>query len=212
MADFAPLRFLQSLYPQDVNAAQPEAYATSVRDPLAKLALNTGMSMYRGALAPGKIYASNEPLSSEQMIGPAQDIMSLMRSGVGAAQRGAVGTFGGKSISSEEPAIAESIVGPAVKYKGEFYTGKNHDDAAANVARTHGFPFRSTVDRNLLIDALQDTEGFLTNTGRYVSRQEAGEIADRAQQLKKPLVGPMSTVDLRKDPSGKIVPGVNPQP
>jgi hypothetical protein len=82
---------------------------------------------------------------------------------------------------------AENIVGAAVKFKNQFYTGPNHMAAIEAAAKANKIPFRSMADREAAIDAMEDTEGFLTNTGRYVNRQEAADIANKADQLKSPL-------------------------
>jgi hypothetical protein len=51
----------------------------------------------QGLTAPGKALASTTPITSEQMIQPAQSMMALMAGGgVPAAERGAVGAFGGR--------------------------------------------------------------------------------------------------------------------
>ena len=121
MADYYPLSYLQNLYPSNVS---PEGYAaTALQNPDMSLLARLGAPLLRGAVAPGQAYASTEPMTSEQMIGPAQDIMSLMRSGVPMAQRGAVGTFGGRPTSStlaikDAVAAAEPAEGMTRLFRG----------------------------------------------------------------------------------------------
>jgi hypothetical protein len=66
--------------------------------------------MYRGFTAPGKALASTTPMTSEQMIAPAQDMMALMAGGgVPAAERGAVGAFGGRLASTSGDELVSNL-------------------------------------------------------------------------------------------------------
>jgi hypothetical protein len=66
--------------------------------------------VYRGVTAPGKALASTTPMTSEQMIAPAQDMMTLMAGGgVPAAERGAVGAFGGRLASTSGDELVSNL-------------------------------------------------------------------------------------------------------
>lgn len=65
------------------------------------------------------------------------------------------------------PSAPERIAAPAVRRNGKVFTGINHGDAYT--------PAEATIHT-------QDREGFLTTNGRYVSRHEAGAIADVTKQ------------------------------
>lgn len=77
-----------------------------------------------------------------------------------------------------EPTIEgqERIVAAAVRVNGEIFTGSNHAMAASEAARLRG------VDIGKL--DLNDIDGWFTSSGRYVGREEAAQIADRASQVR----------------------------
>lgn len=64
----------------------------------------------------------------------------------------------------------ESIRSAAVLYNGELYIGRTHGQARIALRSVHP-------------DYRAPTEGYVTSTGRFVGRQEATEIAERAIQL-----------------------------
>ena len=109
----------------------------------------------------------------------------------------------------------ETIVSAAIRNTdtGEMFTGVTHADAfnagqdAAEKAGKEWFPN----------DFAREKGGFVTSTGRYVSREEASEIADRNEQLKfksdrlyaedfkeplKPKPPPIDTLDAIRRPAG----------
>jgi hypothetical protein len=57
----------------------------------------------QGLTAPGKALASKEPMTSEQMIAPAQSMMALMGTGAPAAEAGALGAVGGRLAQPKYP-------------------------------------------------------------------------------------------------------------
>jgi hypothetical protein len=64
----------------------------------------------QGLTAPGKALASTTPITSEQMIVPARDMMALMvGGGVPAAERGAVGAFGGRLASTSGDELVSNL-------------------------------------------------------------------------------------------------------
>lgn len=79
--------------------------------------------------------------------------------------------------SGERPAnrIPESIASAAIIFDNKMYTGINHASAIRNLEKIHP-NWRKTTETYPI-------EGFLTNTKRFVDRNEAGEIADKAEQL-----------------------------
>jgi hypothetical protein len=69
----------------------------------------------------------------------------------------------------------ERIAAAAVKANGRVFTAANHSDAMMLAERELGVPFE-----NMKLDPIMD--GFVTTSGRYVSRREAADIAERAAQ------------------------------
>lgn len=79
----------------------------------------------------------------------------------------------------------EQIVKAAIQLpNGEIFTGKNHNEIFKKVYEK--FPYIIS----------ERVEGFITNTGRFVSRLEAGEIAFKAGQTKK-LENRLQSQDLK---------------
>ena len=71
--------------------------------------------------------------------------------------------------------IPESIASAAIIFDNEMYTGINHAIAIRNLEKIHPNWRKMNIDF--------PREGFLTNTKRFVDRDEAGDIADMAEQL-----------------------------
>ena len=71
--------------------------------------------------------------------------------------------------------IGEKIAEAAIHVNGRIFKGRTHTDAIDEAARDLGMPFEQ-----MTLGPIPD--GFMTNAGRYVSRWEAGEIANRAGQ------------------------------
>lgn len=69
----------------------------------------------------------------------------------------------------------ETIAEAALNVEGRIFTGRTHSDAIRDAERTLGIPFEQMRQGPIL-------DGFVTSSGRYVSRWEAEEIARRAQQ------------------------------
>ncbi len=78
---------------------------------------------------------------------------------------------GGDKGNETEP--IERITFAAIRYKGEIFTGPVH--SAAWVLMTEKYP------KAVITDERED--GFMTSTGRFVKREEALDIADKAGQL-----------------------------
>src|SRR5688572_17743612 len=78
-------------------------------------------------------------------------------------------------MSFEEPEdIPEKIELSAVRFRGEVFTGKTHVDALKELGKRY-------PDWEAIRELLEG--GFITTTGRYVDRDEAGKIAMNAGQL-----------------------------
>ena len=69
----------------------------------------------------------------------------------------------------------ESITAAAIRFDGNLFTGKNHAEAIMNMEEV--FPDWKT-------SGIKPDDGFVTSTGRYVKRDEAGRIAEQAEQLR----------------------------
>ena len=65
----------------------------------------------------------------------------------------------------------ETIVGAAITHNGEVFAGKNHGDIMVKVGK---------MGKNVT----KGQTGFMTNMGRFVSREEAARIAYEAGQTK----------------------------
>lgn len=60
----------------------------------------------------------------------------------------------------------------AIQHNGKVYTGKRHRDIIANSHPAN--------------DLSKGEQGFVTNTGIFVNREQAAKIAYHAGQIKKP--------------------------
>lgn len=69
----------------------------------------------------------------------------------------------------------ETITLPAAKVADRVFTGVNHPDALEAASHALKVPFDDLAE--------QAADGFLTSAGRFVSRHEARDIAQRADQL-----------------------------
>ncbi len=77
------------------------------------------------------------------------------------------------------PEKVEKIASAALKIKGELYEGPTHGDAWNSALMKHP---EFDTGNDLEID-----EGFLTSLGRFVTREEGKEIAEKSAQLRKPI-------------------------
>ena len=68
----------------------------------------------------------------------------------------------------------EYVVSAAIRYKGEVFIGQMHPDAAVQIWEKYPEIKNDTPDFE---------EGFTTSIGRFVSREEAGDIAHKSKQL-----------------------------
>lgn len=73
--------------------------------------------------------------------------------------------------------LQESIRAAAVRYQGKTYEGALHSDAYEAAAQDTGKEFGRVIG-----DTKPQDAGFITSTGRYVDREEAARIANRAGQ------------------------------
>lgn len=149
------------------NPAMPAAWAQNAVRGIAGSLANIGMAPRR-AMDQGMTTAEAVPWAGD---------MALNMAGAGAptAARGAVGVAGGKLVQPQ----GERIVGAAVQgADGRIFGGATHSGAAANAA-----DYYKTTDlfgKGLLKDTALD--GFLTDTGRYVTREDALRLASEAGQ------------------------------
>jgi hypothetical protein len=74
----------------------------------------------------------------------------------------------------EKKSETEKIVSGAIRYRGEVFTGQFHADAVTKIWELYPETKEDMTDFE---------EGFVTSTGRFVDRKEAGEIAEIATQL-----------------------------
>jgi hypothetical protein len=81
----------------------------------------------------------------------------------------------------------EKIQAAATRYGGKVYTGNVHFQSLEAAAADHGMDISQFIDKVNKeagkTEATHDLDGFVTTSGRFVTRQEARDIADRADQL-----------------------------
>ena len=85
--------------------------------------------------------------------------------------------------------MVESIYSPAIKSPttGDIHMGDNHGEAYRNAFKAEGVKPKYT----------ENGQGFVTSTGRYVSRKEAAKIAKEAGQIQhEPFRGELTSEDL----------------
>jgi hypothetical protein len=75
---------------------------------------------------------------------------------------------------------AEFVTKAALRLGDKIYTGRHHGEAMQEM-EADGHPVLKTISKT--------EDGFVTNTGRFVSRKEALKIAERQGQLAKPNIG-----------------------
>jgi len=124
--------------------------------------------------------------------------------GMPMAARGAAGAFGGRLGTAAKPAMKEStpveraeamgfranmplafgvvpegerVASAAINVGGRIFKGPTHLDAMQSAERALGIPF-DQMEHGPILD------GFVTNTGRYVSRWEAADLAALGEQGK----------------------------
>lgn len=78
----------------------------------------------------------------------------------------------------------EMVDKAALQYGGKTYTGMNHGYALQDIMNEHG------SSDNIDFKAVKD--GFTTNTGRFVSREEAMDIAKAQDQIDQKVKGQMA--------------------
>jgi len=81
----------------------------------------------------------------------------------------------------------ERIQAAATRYQGKVYTGNVHIQSLEAAAKDQGMDVSQFIDKVNKeagkTEATHDLEGFITSNGRFVSREEARQIADRADQI-----------------------------
>ncbi len=73
----------------------------------------------------------------------------------------------------------EMVKQAAIQLKGEVFTGQTHAFAYEKAVETMGKRFAEEA----ITTGWEQAQGFVTSTGRFVSRAEATEIAKAAKQL-----------------------------
>jgi hypothetical protein len=103
--------------------------------------------------------------TNPQVINRSADLASGIMMGTIGAPRGALG-----SGIVRPP---EKITSAATKFDGKIYEGQTHADAYQKYKN-------ETKNTDAAAGAAYGGDGFLTNTGRFVDREEAQRIVDRA--------------------------------
>lgn len=76
----------------------------------------------------------------------------------------------------------ESIRSSAIRHNGKVYEGALHSDAYEEASKSTGLSFGDVIAKTRPMDS-----GFITNSGRYVDREEAARIANAAEQTTHPV-------------------------
>lgn len=87
----------------------------------------------------------------------------------------------------------ETVTSPAVRVGDSTFTGEDHDAIEQKLLRD------GTVTRDQISKLDEDASGFVTSSGRFVSREEAFKIARQSGQVRKaraPYGGGLATEDL----------------
>lgn len=93
-----------------------------------------------------------------------------------------------ENIGSSVEYVPESISLAALMYRGEVFSGASHKDIALKLKRKYSDASKISVEE------LED--GFLTSTGRFVSREEATEIAKACGQIPMDHKEPLDSGDI----------------
>lgn len=94
-----------------------------------------------------------------------------------AALRAKFGDSVADAYAKQNIKAPEFIRSAAIRHKGKIYEGQLHSDAYESAAKDTGNEFGQVIAKTNPRDA-----GFVTNTGRYVDREEAAKIANGAGQ------------------------------
>lgn len=111
--------------------------------------------------------------------------------------RGALGSSAG-GLAASTP---ERIERAAVNLGGKVFAGPNHATAIRVAEKSTG---RNFDDLLMGLPSAENIDGFLTSSGRFVSRNEAALIAEQSRQLKPNIVAPtpaeggLLTEDMRR--------------
>lgn len=100
----------------------------------------------------------------------------------------------GEDIETPAVAGAETVTGVASRYKGKIFTGATHHKTWKAAAKSVGKEDLS-FSRFLEDDATY-VDGFITSTGRFVSREEATKIVDAAKQPRDKMQDEISHTDV----------------
>lgn len=99
---------------------------------------------------------------------------------------------------TEQLGQPEKVAGAAVRLEGQIYTGILHSDAIQEAYKYHGDIAEEALNKALSdgidpnnLDTIRDTfkgeQGFVTSTGRFISRKEALELAEKQNQIQEPF-------------------------
>lgn len=86
----------------------------------------------------------------------------------------ALTAFAERKVRAKQIQAYESIVAAAMRYKGKIYTGVTHAEAFQKIEDEYG----EKINWNQIED-----DGFLTNKGKFISRDEAQLVAAWADQI-----------------------------
>jgi hypothetical protein len=133
--------------------------------------------LWEGLMLPGDVYQGNISMygddgrTNPEVIRRSTDLAgAVMGGGMPMAERGALGMAGGNIAKSAGP---EKIVSAATNFDNKIYEGQTHAHAYEKYKN-------ETKKTDANAGAAYGGDGFLTNTGRFVDREEAQRIVDMA--------------------------------
>lgn len=140
----------------------------------------------KAAQAPHDAMYGGLPLGSPDLADRGLGLAGLvMGGGMPMAEEGALGMAGGK-LPRASPNGPERIAGASFTVAGKTYLGANHyeamEQAAHDLGMTNGDMLFDHLDYGNGSGKRDAADGFVTTTGRIVSREEAARIADSAAQ------------------------------
>lgn len=133
--------------------------------------------LWEGLMLPGDVAQGNVSMwgddghTNPQVINRAADLAGAVTLGAGAIPAEANAMRSGGTIA--RAAVPEKIASAATKFDGKIYEGQTHAHAYEKYKN-------ETKKTDADAGAAYGGDGFLTNTGRFVDREEAQRIVDSA--------------------------------
>lgn len=116
-------------------------------------------------------------------------------------ETGPVGPFGMARGLPTAVAVAERPISAAIRYRGEIFRGTHHADAVAEAVKKYG---QHAHDELFESANLHDTNGFVTNTGRFLTRDEAHKLMQQRGHSDHDQANPLYTRSFEDQSKGGV--------